>query len=136
MPEPRSWTLTIDGFEPLSLNDRTHRMARAQLTAEWVGEVVTLVKAERIPRLQRIHVRLEAHPPIRRRRDRDNLAATLKPCIDGLVRAGVVPDDTPDRVVAELPTVHPPAELEPAWKRRWRWHLVVTEVLTDAELAA
>ena len=38
----------------------------------------------------------------KRRRDADNLFASMKPYIDGLVMAGVLVDDSADRVQYEL----------------------------------
>ncbi|WP_162786781.1 hypothetical protein [Janibacter anophelis] len=46
-------------------------------------------------------------PPDRRRRDEDNLFATLKPLADGLVDAGVVADDTPDLMRKECRITDP-----------------------------
>lgn len=40
-----------------------------------------------------------------RRRDDDNLIASLKPMLDGLVDAGVVDDDSRDRLRLERPSV-------------------------------
>jgi crossover junction endodeoxyribonuclease RusA len=134
MAEPRTWTLKIDGFEPLSLNDRGHWRRHHQLKAEWRSEVATLAKAERIPLLARIHVALHAYPKTNRRRDADNLVATLKPCIDGLRDAGVIADDTPGHVSFSEPVIHPSlCGGLPAAKRRWTWELVITELPLDVD---
>ena len=40
-----------------------------------------------------------------RRRDADNLIATLKPFADGLVDAGLTPDDTPSFMTKHMPVI-------------------------------
>jgi crossover junction endodeoxyribonuclease RusA len=81
------------GLRLLTLNGREHwaernRRYQALKKAAWA----TALKA-RLPRLSRVAVTLAYDPPDRRHRDADNLAATLKPCIDGLVAARVIPRD-------------------------------------------
>lgn len=51
-----------------------------------------------IPRLEHCRVQLTWFVLDARRRDTVNLSFTLKAMQDGLVEAGVVPDDTPDRM--------------------------------------
>ena len=83
---------------PLSLNDRPHWRTRARITKQLRAETATLARAHRVGRHQRIHVELVYRPAYARHRDADNTVPTLKPCIDGLVDAGVIPDDTPEHV--------------------------------------
>lgn len=84
---------------PLSLNQRLHWAAKARLTKQVRERVAWLCLAEHLPRgLDRIEVLLVVHPKDRRRRDGDNYVATLKPCLDGLVDHGLVPDDNSDHV--------------------------------------
>lgn len=53
--------------------------------------------------------RLVWRPRVRRRRDgNENLAPLQKACIDGLVDAGVVPDDTPAQVTRLAPLLLEP----------------------------
>lgn len=93
---------------PLSLNDREHWGRKAAKVSHVRETTGWLVKAARIPAQPRIHVVLHYLPGTAVRRDRDNLVATLKPCIDGIVDAGVVPDDDPAHVESVMPIVHPP----------------------------
>ena len=99
---------------PLSLNDRGQTpgaRARDSATAAQIkSDVARLARAARIGRHEAIHVRLNYRPKDRRRRDADNLVATLKPCLDGLVAAGVIPDDTPAHLDWSAPRIHEPAE--------------------------
>lgn len=71
----------------------------------WVAEGVTKLEAGPVT-----FVRVELHyvPRDSRRRDRDNLVPTLKPCLDGIVDAGLVPDDTPDYIDYAMPIIHKP----------------------------
>lgn len=105
MTAPREWTIEVAGVEPLSLNDRDSRYARARRVADWREQVGWLAKAQRIPRLDRVHVAMTFRPPNNNRRDADNLVATLKPVLDGLVDAGVVADDNPDHVTWDPPAI-------------------------------
>jgi hypothetical protein len=55
--------------------------------------------AKRVPKgCTRASVVLTYYPTTNRQRDTDNLFATLKPCLDGLVDYGLVPDDN-DRYI-------------------------------------
>ena len=96
-PTTNRWEITLPWAKPpLSLNDRMdwrtkHRWTKTLRQAAWA-----LAKQAQIPALGSCSVELLYVPRDRRRRDEDNLFATLKPLADGLVDAGVVVDDTPD----------------------------------------
>ena len=92
---------------PLNLNDRSHYMVRSRKVRQLRGDVCTIARALRIPPLGRIRVELHYRPRDNRRRDSDNCVATLKPCLDGLRDAGVIPDDTPGCVSWSEPRIHP-----------------------------
>lgn len=79
---------------PLSLNDRDgHWAVTAKKRKEVRSTSALLARQASIPRLDTARVRLVWLVSDRRRRDRENITATLKPAIDGLVDAGVVEDD-------------------------------------------
>jgi crossover junction endodeoxyribonuclease RusA len=79
---------------PLTLNGRLHHMARYRITRQVKADVHRLAVAARLPKsCRRAAVTLVYEPPDRRRRDTDNLFATIKPAVDGLVAYGLVPDD-------------------------------------------
>lgn len=108
---------------PLSLNDRMNRYARARVTREVRGDAQLLAKSYRVERgAGHVVVELHYQPCTRRRRDTDNLVATLKPICDGLVDAGVVADDTPDLMTKREPVIHT-ADTSRSVGRLW---LVVT----------
>lgn len=93
---------------PLSLNDRMHRQAKARITRRVRLEVALLARSARLPRgAGHVTVTLHYAPRDDRRRDTDNLVATSKPCFDGLVDAGLVPDDTPQWMSKPEPVIHP-----------------------------
>ena len=120
----RTWTLELPYTKPpLSLNARPpHWRVRHRITRNVRAEVALLARAARIPALQRIAVELHYVPRDRRRRDPINLAPTAKVLEDGLVDAGVVPDDTPQYVE---PT---PAVIDPPTGGTGRLYLVVREL--------
>ena len=93
---------------PLAANDRRHYLARADLVAQVRSDAAWVVKGARVPACTRVTVGLVYVPAIRRKRDGgENYADTLKAIIDGVVDAGVVPDDTPEYVTRLMPVVAP-----------------------------
>lgn len=90
-----------------SLNDRDHWAVKAKKVKEWRDAAHVLARAARIPRCGRIRVELHYVPATAQRRDPDNLVAAYKPLVDGLVDAGVVPDDTEAFVERVFPIIHP-----------------------------
>lgn len=103
--------LTIEGFRPcelMSLNARMHWRSKAALTKHWrkwawvLGTQVRRHSTHQTWPLWPGVVTVELPVPDNRRRDPHNYIATVKPIIDGLVDAGLWPDDTPEWVsVAE-----------------------------------
>ena len=92
-------------FDPpgklLSMNDRMHWRPKAALTAAWVE--VAWRAGQQWARRQKwspVPCTVQLLVPVRdrRRRDPHNYFATVKPVIDGLVLAGLWPDDTPEWV--------------------------------------
>jgi crossover junction endodeoxyribonuclease RusA len=103
-----SWTIRLPySTPPLTLNGRQHWATKARAVKEVRSTTATLARVLRIPACERIHVTLHYIPRDGRRRDQDNIVATLKPCIDGLVDAGIVPDDSPDYVTWSPPVIDP-----------------------------
>lgn len=90
----------------MSLNDRTHWAARARTTKAWRRTAARAAWRIRPPRHQpRSTVAVELPVRDRRRRDPHNYTPTLKAIVDGLVDAGLWPDDTPDHVHTLEPTL-------------------------------
>lgn len=98
---------------PLTANQRLHYMERASRVRHLRATTALLMRDinRRRPPLEtghKLHVRLEYVPADRRRRDADNLVPTLKAICDGLVDAGLVPDDTPEFMEKHMPTIGKP----------------------------
>lgn len=110
---------------PLTLNQRGQTPgARAAHSAkvQMIRRTVALL-ARGIGSHDRIHVRLHYRQPDRRRRDADNLIPTQKACVDGLVDAGVIPDDCDPFLDWSRPQLHPPVKGEPGQL----WLVITTE---------
>jgi crossover junction endodeoxyribonuclease RusA len=99
--------VVIPVTSPLSMNARDHWAVKAKKVAVIRDSVAWMARAERIPALDKIGVTLFYIPKVPRIRDADNLVATLKPACDGLVDAGVVPDDVPEFMVKSMPVILP-----------------------------
>ena len=110
------WTIRLPWTKPpLSLNDRSHWRAKAAATASVriaarAGAIGARNRSFVPPPwpLERAAVTLTYYPRDRRRRDATNLVATYKACVDGLVDAGVIPDDTPQFLVELMPVIAEP----------------------------
>lgn len=111
--------LSIDS-PPLRDNDRKHWAIKARETAKLRTLSWALAIDYRIPPLERARIVLHWQPATKRRRDQLSIAPTLKPLVDGLVDAGVLPDD--DSEHAELSCC-----IEPVGAHAAMW-LVVTDL--------
>lgn len=98
----RQWTLT-HSQRPWTANSerRWHYQKRAAVVREWRTAFAWLARAERIPNLYRVSIC--AQPLALSRRWRPDVAAcypAVKAAIDGLVDAGVIPDDDDSHLTA------------------------------------
>jgi Holliday junction resolvase RusA-like endonuclease len=111
----REFTIELPAGLPVpNLNDRAHWAKSAALTRDLKKTAWAMALQARVPALQRAEITVEYQPPGSRRRDPDNLAPAGKACIDGLVAAGVLPDDNSSHVAGvryEIGPVHPPGRL-------------------------
>lgn len=103
-----SWTLTLPITRPLSMNDREHWAVKAKRVREVREAVATLARKEGIPQLTRMAVELHYSPRDKRRRDAENLVATQKAAVDGLVQAGVIVDDCEPYYTPRMPKLDAP----------------------------
>lgn len=94
------------GKPPLTLNQRLHWREKAERTRVTRHAVGFRAVALHLPPTGHVSVQLHYATGDQRRRDTDNLVATLKPCVDGLVDAGLVPDDDPGHVTTIMPAIH------------------------------
>lgn len=103
-----TWAIRLPLVKPLSLNDRKHWRVKARETSELRGGARLMIRQARIPQHERIAVGLVYYPPDRRRRDADNLVATLKVAADACVDEGLCADDTPQFMVKSMPEIAEP----------------------------
>lgn len=121
--EPRSWEVALPpGMELLSLNGREHWAARNRTFQSLKKAAWAMLVNARIPALELVTVRVVYEPPDRRPRDPDNLAATVKPLVDAVVAARIIPDDTS----AHVAWAH--AEISGEVRRPSRLRIIITEV--------
>lgn len=101
-----TWVLTAPWSKPpLSMNDRHHFRVKAELVAQIRTDARVVTKAAKIPPLQHATVAMVWTVPDLTRRDEENPLATGKPWFDGMVDAGVVPDDTPQWMTKLMPRI-------------------------------
>jgi len=104
------------GVPPLNHNQRLHwreEAARKKVVRQAVRVAATNA---RVGRCTRLTVTLNYQPGDEvRKRDPMNLTASSKPAIDGLVDAGLVPDDTDVYVHEQTPVIH----YGPGRRRLW-----------------
>jgi hypothetical protein len=102
--EPGPWTLVLDMLgRPLTANGqhKRHPVAATRDRQPWRDCALNLALAQRIPRLERIAVTVQARYCTRRSpADIDASAPSVKGVLDGLVLAGVIPDDCPPFVAS------------------------------------
>lgn len=99
MPE---WLLEYEE-RPTSLNAerKAHWSARYKKSAEWREIFATLAMAKGIPELSQICVDIYVEQRGNGKlQDVGNCYPSAKAAIDGLVDAGVIPDDTPEHLLA------------------------------------
>jgi crossover junction endodeoxyribonuclease RusA len=101
------------GLPVLSLNGRLHWAARNKAAQALKQAAWAIVAGAKVPPMERAVITVEYQPPDKRRRDPDNYAATGKPLIDGLVAAGVLPDDDGKHVAAVRYVIGPLYPLHP-----------------------
>ncbi|MER7206372.1 hypothetical protein ABT340_04835 [Streptosporangium sp. NPDC000239] len=96
----RTWTITLPaGLPLLNANGRLHHAPRARLTAAIRAAGKHATEAAGVPALSRAHVFGILHPATRGRRDPANWYPSFKAFVDGLVDAGVLPDDDDTHLV-------------------------------------
>lgn len=83
IPQPTDW---------VNSNHRLHWAVRAKRTKAW--RTAARYAAHGLARHERVHVTVYVHKKTRRAYDAHNLVPTVKACIDGIVDAGLIPDDT------------------------------------------
>lgn len=87
------WTITLSGLRWLNSNQRPHPLEKARLTRAIREAAAEAARQVGLPGLGAALVLGYVHPTSRRRMDPANWWPSFKAALDGLVDAGVVPDD-------------------------------------------
>jgi hypothetical protein len=96
-------------WDALTGNARNaHWSQRSKAVTQVVEAVWWTAKAAKIPPASHLTVQLVWAPGDQRRADPPNLASLQKPCVDALVRLGLVPDDTATWVTELMPRIDRP----------------------------
>lgn len=82
-------------------NGRLHWAVRHKIKKAWLEQTWALCKQAGVPHMERAHI-VFTHYRVRDV-DRDNRTASIKPCLDGIVRAGVLDDDNDAHVDMPIP---------------------------------
>ena len=85
--------------ELLNANQRQHWAQRNKVTQHWRERAAWAAKEAKIPHLERAHILMHIGFADKRRRDVHNFYLTGKAIVDGLVDAGVLPDDNDAHLV-------------------------------------
>jgi Holliday junction resolvase RusA-like endonuclease len=107
---PLPWTTP-----PVSQNDRQHHHVKAKAVAQALTEARLAIRASAIQPIVGAGITLHYRVPDNRRRDADNLAATLKVVQDALVKEGVLPDDSWVCVPSATCRIHAPGDEPAMW---------------------
>lgn len=109
LPSPhvhgRCWDIRDTGTRPLTVNEvaRLHRQQWATHTRRVREQWHWLTLSQRVPRLERaLFVVLPLHKDRRSPQDPGACAPEAKAAIDGIVAAGVLPDDSARHVVSVI----------------------------------
>ena len=84
-----------------------NRWGRAEHTREWREAFAWITRQERVPRMRWINVTVQPFQKRGRLQDTAACNPSVKAAIDGIVDAGVIPDDTGEhvRMITFLPCV-------------------------------
>lgn len=91
---PDTYTVALPaGLQLINANERLHWRVKNTRTQAIADAANIMARNAKIPALDRVTITVVYHPAAKRRLDPHNWYPTIKAAIDGLVRAGVLPDD-------------------------------------------
>lgn len=108
---PQPWRLELPpGTLLINANQNMHWRDKAKLVKTIRQTAWTIARRDKLPQLERAHVIYVFHPDTTgtRRRDSGNWSPSAKAAIDGMVDAGVLPDDNHERLLGPDPRIGPP----------------------------
>ncbi|MFD8469044.1 hypothetical protein ACFV10_28550 [Streptomyces cyaneofuscatus] len=107
---PNTWRLELPvNTQLINANDRMHPVKRAPYIKAIRQTAWALARRNKLPTLQRAHVFYVIHPDTEtRRRDPGNWSPSAKAAIDGLVDAGILPDDNHHHLLGPDPRLGTP----------------------------
>lgn len=86
--------ILAEGREWITANQRLFWRVRSERTKSWRHTTSVRAQEANLPQLKQVWIVCELRFPDIRRRDPANWAPTAKACVDGLVDAGVLVDDS------------------------------------------
>lgn len=96
---PLTLAIGVPAAEVISGNGRDGWQATHRQTLALVARGRAVVIAAGRPRIERARRLVTLHYPDKRRRDAENYRPTVKALQDGMVRAGLLPDDDDEHVL-------------------------------------
>lgn len=109
---PQSWRLALPAKTKLvNANQTLHFRRKAELVKVIRNAAWAVARHSNIPTLQRAHIYFVIHPDDKiQRRDPGNWAPSAKAAVDGLVDAGILPDDDSTRLIGPDPRIGDPVK--------------------------
>ncbi|MFF6866710.1 RusA family crossover junction endodeoxyribonuclease [Streptomyces ardesiacus] len=109
---PRTWRIALPAETNLiNANQNLHYRRKADLIKVIRQAAWATARHHKIPPLQRAHIFYVIHPDTKtRRRDPGNWSPSAKAAVDGLVDAGILPDDNHERLLGPDPRIGPPVK--------------------------
>jgi len=102
-PDERRWLLRFAGMPPNLLNVHLTPYVRARVERHWRLRAALLARALGVPSLARVRVHVTVYRRALGVADADGDMARIKPLLDGLVDAHVIPKDTRTLVTYDWP---------------------------------
>lgn len=107
-----SWRIELPvGTLLINANDSLHFRKRAELVKALRATAWAMARQAKLPAIQRAHIHYVIHPDTKsRRRDPGNWSPSAKAAVDGLVDAGVLPDDNHKHLLGPDPRIGRPVK--------------------------
>ncbi len=133
-----TWTadIRLAAGDVLTSNQRLHYYARSSRVRSIREVAAATARLTRAPHLTRARITITIAFPDRRRRDTHNLMPTAKAIVDGLVDAGLLPDDDHRHLVG--PHLEAADDLSPKkfGRRTFTFRIAVTDLEPSSTILA